>query len=92
MHKYNVAAFLSLVTDKKKIWNNGRYLLVSGFVLALVLSFGFFMHNALAAHGDTTNMSNKDISAKTAAHIVSPHHIPPSIILEYIKLHHLKHP
>lgn len=90
MHKYDVATFLSLVTDRKKIWNSGRYLLLSGFVLALVLSFGFLIHSALAVHGDTTSMSNKDINAKTSTHIVAPHHIPPSVILEYIKSHHLK--
>lgn len=90
MHKYDVAAFLSLMTDKKKIWNSGRYMLVAGFVLTFVLSFGFLMHSALAVHGDTTSVSNKDIHVKTATHIVPPHHIPPSVILEYIKSHHLK--
>lgn len=90
MYKYDVATFLSLMTDRKKIWNSGRYLLLSGFVLALVLSFGLLMHSALAVHGDATSVSNKGIGAKTATLIVPPHHIPPSVILEYIKLHHLK--
>ena len=71
----------------------GRIIFLSVLTVALCLSFSVLSQNVSAVHGNAVDVHTEDgksVHANTVNHATLQHYVPPSIILQYIKLHHLK--
>lgn len=90
-HKYNAMPILSGM-NSVRAWNNSnRYVILSLLALTIVFSFVVLVNNVLATNGDSSTA--KVIGAghhKADKRLSLQHYIPPSVVFQYIKAHHMK--